>query len=237
MKKVQLNDGEYAVIEGDTHISKWAVESGRLDHDQSALSRIIPFIPPGGVVVDAGAFIGDHTVAYAKRVGIEGEVHALEPNEEAYACLRFNTRDYRWVRTYCSGLSDGFGIASIARDQNAGASHLVEKAHDELPPPTDQKVIHLTSLDAWGLEQLNFLKLDIEGFEAKALMGAQETLYSCQPVMVIEVNDGALRRQGSSAEKLLALIDRLEYNYRNIYEGKACTGPQFDVICFHKSWK
>ena len=46
-----------AVIEGDSHISMWVEQSGRLDHDTYALPIILDHIPEGGIVVDGGAFI------------------------------------------------------------------------------------------------------------------------------------------------------------------------------------
>lgn len=52
------------IIDGDTHISKWVEETGRLGHDQDLLPRILKLIRPGDVVVDVGAFIGDHTFDY-----------------------------------------------------------------------------------------------------------------------------------------------------------------------------
>jgi FkbM family methyltransferase len=223
MKILNLGGKEVAVIEGDTHISKWVEQSGRLDHDQSALPRILPHIPPGGVVVDAGAFIGDHTIAYARAVGELGEVFALEPNLEAFECLVFNMKDFPQSQCIQMGLSDHPGSYGIRSDVNAGASHL-----------SDGDGITVTRLDDLGLEQLNFLKLDIEGFEEKALWGGARTIDACRPTMVLEVNDGALQRNGSSAEKLLDMVAALGYTYRNIYEGTPCGGPQYDIICFPK---
>ena len=52
----------FAIIEGDTHLGKWAEESGRLDHDQSALPQVLPFIPIGGIVIDIGANIGYYSL-------------------------------------------------------------------------------------------------------------------------------------------------------------------------------
>jgi hypothetical protein len=59
----------FAVLENDQWISRWAEEEGRLDHDQNMLPLILKHIYRGDTVVDVGAFIGDHTIAYSEKVG------------------------------------------------------------------------------------------------------------------------------------------------------------------------
>lgn len=203
-----------ATIEGDTHISRWALEAGRLDHDQNTLPKLVPYLPKGCVVVDAGAFIGDHTVFYAQHAS---KVYAFEPNPEAFECLTFNAQGMR-VKSYNAGLGSETGKAAIARDANAGASHLCEG-----------DAVSIMTLDSLNLAVLHFMKLDIEGYEVQALEGAGETIERCRPVMLIEVNEGALNRQGTTPDDLFDLLDLHQYRYRNLHGG-AMFGPQFDII-------
>jgi FkbM family methyltransferase len=208
-----------ATIEGDTHISKWAIEAGRLDHDQNVLPLLKQYIPEGGVVIDGGAFIGDHTVFYAKCVGPIGNVYAYEPNELPFKCLMHNT-DGMPVICFRAGLSNNHGTASSTYSPNAGASYL---------EPGD--AVHLLTIDGMNLTRLDFLKLDIEGFELKALQGAIQTINRCRPVMLIEVNEEALNRQGSTGQQLMDMVVSLGYTIRNIHKGQPMTGPQFDILC------
>lgn len=209
--------GGIAVIDGDTHISKWVKDTGRLDHDQWALERILPHIPAGGVVIDGGAFIGDHTVAYLRAVGPQGRVLAFEPNSAAFECLAHNCPNAEcfWAAlSYQSGWK-----CDLATDKNAGASHLVE---------SQTGVICTQSIDGLSLERLDFLKLDVEGYEFQALMGGKETILRCRPTMWIEVNRGALERQGVSEEILLNLVtETLRYSIEAFPE----PGEQYDILC------
>ncbi len=75
------------VIDEDTHFTKWIEEEQRLDHHGGFLVDLLPFIPDGGVVIDVGAYIGDHTVAYINKSGPSGTVYAFEPNPVAFFCL------------------------------------------------------------------------------------------------------------------------------------------------------
>jgi hypothetical protein len=49
--------------------------------------------------------------------------------------------------------------------------------------------------------------------------------------MLIEVNETALERQGESRASLLALLDSMGYEYRNLYKNESIEGAQVDIIC------
>src|SRR6266487_5215377 len=81
------------IINGDSHIGAWIEQAKRLDHDQSSLPIILRHIVEGGIVVDAGSFIGTHCWAYLQKVGPTGQVICYEPFPEAFQCLRKNCPD------------------------------------------------------------------------------------------------------------------------------------------------
>jgi len=147
-----------ATIEGDTHIGAWVIESQRLDHDQNMLPLLKMYIPEGGVVVDVGAYIGDHTVYYAQCVGPKGAVMALEPNAEAFDCLKYNTKHLPNVYAFNVAASDRPGHIGLTKDSNAGATHATE-GHD----------IQCDAIDSMGLSSCHFMKFDCEGMEPQAL--------------------------------------------------------------------
>lgn len=209
------------MIEGDSHIGAWVQQAGRLDHDQNALPLILKHIKVGDVVVDGGAFIGDHTVAYAKAVGESGKVYAFEPNREAFDCLAYNTGKLPQVVARTWGLSDALHDVGFVPNENAGASHF---------QVTGENDAGMDMLDFLRLDQCNLIKLDIEGFEVRALKGAAKTIKRCRPVLVVEVNEGALNRQGTTGAKLLDLIHEYGYRIENLYPKQPLSGAQFDVI-------
>ena len=81
------NGQEIAILETDNCICRFVEQSGRLDHDQNMLPIVLSYIPIGGVVIDVGAFIGDHTIAYLNKVRENGMVYAFEPYINAFECL------------------------------------------------------------------------------------------------------------------------------------------------------
>jgi FkbM family methyltransferase len=206
-----------AVLENDSHISKWVEESGRLDHDRYALPIILQHIHEGDVVVDGGAFIGDHTRAYLDAVGHTGKVYAFEPNPEAFRCLNHNCPD---SINFDLGLSDARFEQFFSLNANAGASYLSQG---------DGVSVHTMALDDLELPRLDFLKLDVEGFEVSALKGAFKTIMAYRPAMWIEVNAGALERNGSSVQELKDYISKtLKCQFSGYPENY---GEQYDLLC------
>jgi len=205
-----------AVIENDTHISKWVDESQKLDHDEYSLGIILPYIEESAWVVDGGAFIGDHTIAYLKAVGPSGKVYAFEPNQKAFECLYFNCPQ---AHTFNSGLSDYSGVVPYSVSENAGAGHL----------GTGDSQVTVMTLDSLNLGRCDFFKLDVEGHEYQALIGASQTILNHRPVMWIEVNEGALARQSKTPKDLLNLvIEDFKYSVKAFPPEK---GPQYDILC------
>jgi len=229
---MKLTKEGIAIIETDTHISKWVEESGRLDHDQNILPLVLPFIPEGGTVLDIGANIGSHTVAYANRVGNKGAVYAFEPNKIAFKCLEYNTKDYNNIQIFECAIGETWGACEIKNNsENLGMAFI------EL----SEKGICISPLDAFSgigadnfIKKCDFIKIDVEGYELEVLKGAKETIKKYFPVMLIEVNKGCLERNGESKESLFKLLDEYGYYYRNIYQEQGMDDVQFDILCRKK---
>lgn len=218
----------FAILENDL-ISGWCEDQGRIDHDQSALPQILKYINEGDVVIDGGAYLADWTVALAKKVGQSGIVYAIEPNPIALEALKFNVKDLPQVRVYDRALSycgDKNNYIIDYNTENVGASFLVKK---------EKGTNFSMCIDSLPLVRLNLLKADIEGMELHMLNGASETIEKFKPIIVMEINRGALERNGHTPQMIFEFLDKMNYFYRNIYVNEAMKGDQYDIIAFHKS--
>jgi len=207
-----------AVLEGDTHISSWVESSGRLDHDEYAIPIILEHINEGDVVVDAGAFIGDHTIAYLNKVGESGTVIAFEPNPKAFQCRVHNCPD---AKAFNYGLCSHGGEAFLETCENVGASSIGESG----------EAIKLMCLDELNLDRLDFIKLDVEGYELKALQGAKGLIERFRLKMWIEINYYALKKQGVESKDIMIFMYDHGYDvtcYPDPY------GMQYDILCVPK---
>lgn len=212
-----------AAIEGDTHHRVWVEQEG-LIHDLFTANIIRKVFAKYRVTqaIDAGANIGTLTRVM---LNAGARVFAFECNPAAVECLRHNCPE---ASVYECALSDKAGKIAFVPLDNAGASFTV----GVLPAKGNNCI----QVQAMTLDQLcikpGFIKLDIEGFETRALMGAQNMIARHSPVILCEFNKGALDRAGSSVEELRKLLQRLGYNRQEIIQPDCKWGdPQFDVLC------
>jgi len=210
------------VIEGDTHVSQWIEKQERLDHDMNTLPFILPYIDKGDTVVDAGAFVGDHTIAYAKAVGETGTVFAFEPSPLAFECLLHNMAGFENVIGCNAGLSSGESTAPLSGNNgNHGGAYIGE--HMKIAD------VKLRRLDSYSITP-HLIKFDVEGCEVEALHGARETIQKSQPVLVIEVNSVALSRQGCIPDQIFDFLKEQNYGWRIMQENCTIESPMYDII-------
>jgi FkbM family methyltransferase len=130
--------------------------------------------PEGGVFVDVGANVGTYAMVLARRVGPTGQVIAIEPHPLIHARLAFNSAasGYRHVKLVAAAAGASDGELMIETDGgNLGASHIATGA------TTAGNAIRVPSLrllrvlaDA-GVSYVDSLKIDVEGYEDRVLIG------------------------------------------------------------------
>lgn len=151
------------------------------EHD---LLRVLgPFARSGSVVVDVGANIGNHALYFAVIRG--ATVHAFEPNPVALEYLNANVdaSKARNVHVHAVGLSDTEGRGEIAPAEDLGMARIERSNSGE---------IDLRPLDSYGFPpepRIAVLKIDVEGGEARVLMGALETIRTHSPIIAMEAPD------------------------------------------------
>ncbi|HEU4340034.1 MAG TPA: FkbM family methyltransferase [Candidatus Binatia bacterium] len=230
MNAIHQTKQGFWVLDNDPYISKWCEDLGRLDHDRM-IDILCDLIPVGGVAIDAGAAIGDHTVFYGHRVGSKGLVLAYEPNPDAYACLVMNTREQPWVHPYRMGLSAfTTRIEMDYKPENIWASQVrAISTNGPLAMPID------SIADAYCLKRLDFLKMDVEGFEPQVLIGAYGSISKFRPIICAEINKGALARHYWTAEEhIYKPLASLGYRLEMIDKTHTLDLPQFDCLFLPK---
>ena len=208
------------VIASDSHLGKWIKDAGGVlgRGGDSALEAALSVLKPGDFVVDVGCNIGIHSRFFMEAVGDDGCVIGFDPNYEAIMCAQHNCRDGLFIT---AALGSSNRRASLVVQENVGASYLTDGC--------DVDVITLDSF--YAFKRLDFIKIDAEGCETEVLTGARVTIERFRPVMVIEVNEAALHRQGATPQSLLTQIEGFGYSWEIVPHGLKPTEPQFDVLC------
>ena len=168
---------------------------------------------PGMVFVDVGANDGYYTLFAARRVGPSGRVVAAEPSSRERAHLQRNLGrnglDNVSVIPAAIGATSGLADLHLAHGVHAGHNTLGGFAHDDVVRASLERV-PIEPLDSiigrLALPRVDFVKIDVEGAEARVIAGASNVLTSMRPMMLIEVNDKALRAQNNCAESLIETL-------------------------------
>lgn len=218
--KIKKLANDIWVLENDTHISRWVEEHNSLKCDPWLFDWLQPRIQDCKIAWDVGANIGDHTRFY---LDLGMGVVAFEPHPLAYQCLYHNCSE---ATCYNLAASDSHGELAMALADNVGASHVVDSG---------SVVVNSAPLDSVSKHHLtpDYVKVDVEGFESKALAGMEMLLTQHRPKLLVEFNDGALRRNGSSSEMLKKQIHNFNYTQFEVFPPNAkLTDPQYDLFFF-----
>jgi FkbM family methyltransferase len=164
----------------------------------------------GDVVADVGANIGLYTIALAKRVGDSGKVHAFEPDPanfralDRHCCLNEVTARVVSYQVAVAG-TDGRVAFEAGRgsESHVSSSSMVSEVDG----------VRLDSVFAGN--RIDFLKIDVEGFEEEVVKGASELLSDRARgprIIYIEVHPFAWGEVKTTGETILTLLT--DYGYR-----------------------
>lgn len=145
------------------------------------LQAVLALLPPTRrVVVDGGAHVGTWARVFSQSFE---RVLAFEPSPDTYACLAANMAAFGCtnVEVHHAALGAATGNGRMVLDptntlkKNTGGRRVQPGG----PVP-------VVAVDRLALPVLDFLKLDVEGSEVAALLGAVETIRRCRPVVLFE---------------------------------------------------
>lgn len=158
------------------------------------------------VAVQAGGAYGVWPIALAK-ADFEW-VYTFEPDPLNFTCLAANAGFDNCVRIQAA-LGASVGTCTIKRDDfefnNAGAGYVVAGAGFVGGIP-------VMPLDAFKLDNVDLLCLDVEGYEYAAVVGARDTIRRCRPTIMLEAK--ALPQMmgfGVTAETAINYLEALGY--------------------------
>lgn len=138
----------------------------------------------GDIIIDGGAFIGDTAKPFNDYLNSNCKIYSFEPSKDNFAILKYTIKEEKMTNVI--PIQAGLGIENnelymdtIEDCVNPGYSILNEGIEK----------VKVTSIDEFvlenGLESVDLIKLDIEGFELDALKGAYESIRRFRPQLQI----------------------------------------------------
>jgi len=182
-------------------------------------------------LVDIGANVGLYTALAMQQLDSTGRIVAIEPHPQNYAFLQKNIAANQATAPACPHV-DALNMAAAPNrgkqvlrlnPENRADNRLYQGTYqgkienwDCLPVegrPIDEVLAGL------GIEEVNFVKIDIQGYEQKAISGFRETLTRSQNVILMsEFWPKGLKEAGGSAMEYLQLLKDVGFTLYELKE-------------------
>jgi len=198
------------------------------------------FIKEGMFILDIGANIGYHTLYFCKLCGPKGKVIAFEPDPQNFRILTKNIEINGYTNVESHNLGVGTenkkGHLAISNNNTAGNSIVeVDKASEEIETVS----IEIVKLDDFlpKDQKIDFIKIDIEGYEPFAFHGMKQLLRKQEKLgLLIEFCPSMLRDRNISPNSFLTQLQEIGFRIYETDKKREITNDRIDefvINCTH----
>lgn len=177
---------------------------------------VLSYLEKSEIILDIGANIGQtafNMLQTQLKKGLNPVVYAFEPYPKTFHKLESNIRMNKGVKikAFNLGLSNEKGILHMTQHSpsNSGGFRMTADSQNGISVP-------VISLDEFVSEHklsgIDFIKIDVEGFELTVLAGARQTIRQFKPILVFEYSIENILAQNGNIEE--ALTELLKNDYK-----------------------
>jgi FkbM family methyltransferase len=202
----------FQTARGDYLPNRLRILAGRYEAEELDLMR--PLLRPGQTIIDVGANVGYTARFFAQAVGRTGAVHAFEPNPVIYPLLKQNVASLEQISVYNLGLSssndelplflagNNHGVACFS--EKYPATHLAYREGEPMRTVNAKVVIGDDFLKRKGIDHVDVIKIDVEGWELNVLSGLAQTISASRDLTLLcEFNPRAQECAGRGPTDLI----------------------------------
>jgi len=185
----------------DTHfaemLDKNIAKGNQPVYQEPVRKKSFEFVKDKGVALDIGANVGLWALDMSQEFR---KVIAYEPVADFRECLKQNVPNDNIMIESCALGNENTFIDMIITEENTGHSHVN-------PETKGQGKIPMYRLDDLALNQVDYIKIDCEGYEYNILQGAELTIKEFKPIIVIEQKfhkDVGIKDEGQAYDLLMS---------------------------------
>jgi FkbM family methyltransferase len=208
------------------------------DYEAANFHFLKQYLRKGDTVLDIGAHIGVFSSAAAILTGEKGKVYAFEPSKQTFDLLQ-KTISINKSGNVVEGVHAAIGgytgkinffVSSIAGDNS---NSIVAYKEDRELFPAEVDIFTIDDfVAAHKIEQIKYMKIDVEGAELDALKGARYVLKRMQPFIILAIHPEAIAAKGDSLKNIYDLITNasymITYNGKEVDEERFCSNKQLE---------
>lgn len=195
--------------DGDQHFGAQLrvnpVIDGRGTYQHKKYIAALPHVRQRRHAVD----IGGHVGLWARVMAMDfAKVTAFEPLPAHVECFERNLAGVEHVKLQAVALAEKAGELVIAMPgDNTGSAHVAPEG----------EMVRARTLDSFRLKDVDFIKIDVEGFEVPAIQGGEKTIRRDRPAIVVEQKPhGSAERYGRGRFDALDLLK--SWGARQVWE-------------------
>ena len=199
-------------------------KTGKYEEELTSLLCDICRFNNDDILLDVGANIGWYSVILSKLMPASSRTYAFEPDPLNFKLLTHNCKLNNVTNIECvnAAVGESIGTATLHLypSKNLGRHSLIA-----LEGNSEKLDVKMISLDSFFEEQqidltrIKFLKIDIEGFEYSALLGAKKIL-TVIPMVLMEFSPDYMKKGGFEPKELIELIRTTGLKPNCIQKGK-----------------
>lgn len=173
----KVTPGERSLQFATKRLRKLNPKATVLDYQRDNLEQALALTKSRRRALDGGANFGIMSLHLSSRFQT---VVAWEVDPDIRQCLAVNMQNFGChnVQIEDCGLGDKPGTVDLVRHAKSFANYI--------DPKSTTGEFAVRTIDSYGFTDVDFIKLDCEGYEALILQGAQHTIRLCRPVILME---------------------------------------------------
>ena len=187
-------------------------------------------------ILDIGANIGYYTAIFSQLVGVNGTVISIEPDEESYKYLSKSIDSFNYKNVF------SFRLAASDTKQKLPLFISKDNRGDNRLYSTNKKrksiIVECLTIDELlkenKIENLDLIKIDVQGYEPKVLKGMRKIVKSSKELILLsEFWPKGILQAGENPKEFLAMLRKMQFQLFELKKNgsliliKPCDDNQF----------
>lgn len=204
--------------------------------ENSTMRLFGSLIDIGDTVVEVGGHIGYISLYFSKLVGHKGGVIVFEPGNNNIPYISKNIENIENIRLIKKAVGDFSGEIDFFEDNLTGQNNSIVENFEGFIENSKasyvksgvvKTLVPIVTLDSELNQKIDFIKIDIEAGEYKALLGASQLIERQQPILMVEIQ--------ADESKIYNMLDKFGYLLftPELNKVSASEGLAGNIFCLH----